>query len=47
MLFCVIHDKIFATLNEFETHIEEHQTKRKEIVEQKEMPKEPVIVQGE
>ncbi len=25
MLYCVIHDKYFDTLNEFEKHLEEHQ----------------------
>jgi hypothetical protein len=50
MLYCVIHDKYFQTLSEFETHVEEHQMKLKksEVAESVDKPiSESVIQQGE
>jgi hypothetical protein len=47
MLYCVIHDIYFRTLNEFETHIEEHQHKLIEQQSQQEQSVKSVTQQGE
>ena len=44
MLYCVIHDKYFQTLSEFETHIEEHQTQLKEPMDLKANPADKTAV---
>jgi hypothetical protein len=43
MLYCIIHDRYFKTLNEFEAHIEEHQHKSADVVKEPQFQQEQPV----